>query len=322
MPLILESSYKRRPALLFSAHLETIVPSAFRKVVGVVMERERLELPDGDFLDLDWVSGGNDKLAIITHGLEGSSNRPYVRGMAKYFSANGWDVLAWNCRSCSGEMNRLPRMYHHGATEDLSAVIEHSLAVGNYTKVGLIGFSMGGSKSLKYLGERGELVPDEVIGAATFSVPCNLWDSAVQLTRRENEFYKNRFLGKLKAKVKLKSVAHPGVVDASGLEKIKDFDEFDERFTAPLHGFSSREDFYIKATSDQFYSMLQRPALVVNALNDPLLGDKCYPYEMARESDFLFLETPRLGGHVGFTVSNQPQTWAEWRALEFFKEIM
>lgn len=321
MPVISESSYKRRPPFLFSPHLETIVPSAFRRVLGVSYGRERLELADGDFLDLDWVKGDNDRLVVMTHGLEGSSLRPYVTGMARYFSANGWDVLAWNCRSCSGEMNRLPRMYHHGATEDLAAVIDHGLATGGYSRVGLVGFSMGGSKSLKYLGERGGEVRDEVIGAATFSVPCNLWDSAVQLSRRGNDFYKKRFLNKLKAKIKLKSISHPDIVNAIGLEKIREFDEFDERFTAPLHGFSSRQDFYLKATSDQFYPQLQRPALVVNAINDPLLGEKCYPYEMARESNFLFLETPRLGGHVGFMVSNQLHTWAEWRALEFLEEI-
>lgn len=283
--------------------------------------RERLELADGDFLDLDWVRHGNGRLVVISHGLEGSSIRPYVTGAALCFSANGWDVLAWNCRSCSGEMNRLPRMYHHGATDDLACVIDHARKDGVYNTIALLGFSMGGSKSLKYLGERGDLVPEEVIGAATFSVPCNLWDSAVQLSLPGNRFYKTRFLNKLKTKIRLKSAAHPEVIDITGLDKIRDFDEFDERYTAPLHGFSSRMDFYTKATSDQFYPSLKRPALVVNALNDPMLGEKCYPYELARESDYLFLETPAVGGHVGFMERNEVFTWAERRALAFFEEI-
>jgi uncharacterized protein len=321
MPLIPESSYKRRPPYLFSPHLETVVPSVFRKVEGVNYERERVELTDGDFLDVDWLTGRNDKLVVLTHGLEGSSDRPYIAGMAKYFAANGWDALAWNCRTCGGEMNRLPRLYHHGATEDLSAVIDHGLKQGRYSRVALVGFSMGGSMSLKYLGERGGQVRSEIIGAATFSVPCNLWDSAVQLTKRSNRFYKDRFLNKLKEKMKVKALRHPDIVDATNIDLITTFDEFDDRYTAPLHGFSSRDDFYLKATSDQFYPDLKRPALVVNALNDPMLGDKCYPYEMARESDYLYLETPKVGGHVGFTQTVGEIYWAERRAMEFLEAI-
>ncbi|MEQ8809396.1 MAG: alpha/beta fold hydrolase [Imperialibacter sp.] len=321
MPLISKSSYKRRPPYLFNPHLETVVPSAFRKVRGVTYDRERVELEDGDFLDVDWLTRGSDKLVVLTHGLEGSSDRPYIAGMAKYFAANGWDALAWNCRTCGGEMNRLPRLYHHGATEDLSAVVEHGLKSGRYRKIALVGFSMGGSMSLKYLGERGSQVREEIIGAATFSVPCNLWDSAVQLTRRSNKFYKDRFLNKLKEKMKVKALRHPDVVNATDIDLITTFDEFDDRYTAPLHGFSSRGDFYLKATSDQFYPELKRPALVANALNDPMLGDKCYPYEMARESSYLYLETPKVGGHVGFTQTGAEIYWAEMRALEFLEGI-
>lgn len=317
MPLLAQSSYKRRPAYLFHPHLETIVPSAFRKVTGVEYTRERIELSDGDFLDLDWLTQDGGRLVVLSHGLEGNSHRPYITGMARHLAANGWDALAWNCRTCGGEMNRLPRLYHHGATDDLAAVIDHALRTGRYNKIALVGFSMGGSMSLKYLGERGDDVAKQVIGAVTFSVPCNLWDSAVQLSLRSNRFYKTRFLNKLKVKMKLKALQHPQVIDATGIDLITTFDEFDERFTAPIHGFASRQDFYEKATSDQFYPHLQRPALVVNALNDPLLGEKCYPYELARESDFLHLETPKLGGHVGFMETGDETTWAERRALEF-----
>ncbi|MEQ8413089.1 MAG: alpha/beta fold hydrolase [Imperialibacter sp.] len=321
MPLISKSSYQRRPPYLFNPHLETVVPSAFRKVRGVTYDRERVELEDGDFLDVDWLTGGSDKLVVLTHGLEGSSDRPYIAGMAKYFAANGWDALAWNCRTCGGEMNRLPRLYHHGATEDLSAVVEHGLKSGRYRKIALVGFSMGGSMSLKYLGERGSQIREEIIGAATFSVPCNLWDSAVQLTRRSNKFYKDRFLNKLKEKMKVKALRHPEVVNVTDIDLITTFDEFDDRYTAPLHGFSSRDDFYLKATSDQFYPELKRPALVANALNDPMLGEKCYPFEMARESSYLYLETPKVGGHVGFTQTGAEIYWAEMRALEFLEGI-
>lgn len=153
MPVIKNSSYTEKPFWLFNPHLETIWPSALRKVEGPVYERSRINTPDGDFLDLDWVKGGNNRLMVISHGLEGDSGRPYVRGMAKAFAENGWDVLAWNCRSCSGELNRGRRMYHHGVSDDLKVVVDDALASGSYNKIFLTGFSMGGSITLKYLGE-------------------------------------------------------------------------------------------------------------------------------------------------------------------------
>ena len=197
MPLI-PSDYQNRPFYLFNAHLETIVPSIFRKVAGGYL-RERLELPDGDFVDLDWMSLQRKILVIISHGLEGNSERHYSKGMARYFFHRGWDALAWNCRGCSGEMNRLPRFYHHGATEDLSAVVDHAIQKG-YTNISLVGFSMGGSMSLKYLGEQKDKLNSQVKSAVVFSVPCHLGASAQALDQPENRFYLNRFLKKLEKK--------------------------------------------------------------------------------------------------------------------------
>lgn len=291
----------------------------FRKVRGVAYQRERLELDDGDFLDLDWIKQQSKKLLILSHGLEGSSDRHYVKGVAKYFSERSWDVLAWNYRSCSGEMNRLPRMYHHGVTDDLERVIHHGLKHG-YSAVGLVGFSMGGSTTLKYLGELGAQVAPAIKVAAVFSVPCNLWDSAVQLTQKENEFYKNRFLKKLKKKIEAKAKDHPSI-NIEGLKDIQHFNEFDDRYTAPLHGFKNAKDFYVTSTSDQFYHNIEVPALIVNAKNDPLLGDKCYPYELAKLNPNLFLETPDLGGHVGFT-GVWGKSYMEERAFEFISQYI
>ena len=129
MPYLEEDSY-RRPWYFVNGHMETIVPSLLNRAEEVPYQRERLELSDGDFLDLDWLKGSDRKLLIITHGLEGSSDRHYARRPAAFFREKGWSVCAWNCRSCSGEMNRLPRFYHHGATEDLSSVVDHAIAKG------------------------------------------------------------------------------------------------------------------------------------------------------------------------------------------------
>ena len=294
-----------------------MIPSMFFKVKDVQPRRERLELPDGDFIDLDWHGDDPNRLVIITHGLEGNSDRHYVQRPARLFVENDWSAIAWNCRSCSGEMNRLPRFYHHGDTPDLSAVIDHAVAKGFQTIV-LMGLSMGGSMSLKYLGEARER-PEQVKGAMTFSVPCSLKDSAVQIKAKGNRLYEKRFLEKLKKKIALKSEVHDEL-DATGLEQIHDFDEFHERYTVPLHGFDSLEDFYVKATCDQFFPDMRYPVLIGNALNDPMLGPDCYPTKIARDSPYVHLEMPALGGHVSFTIPGEDYSWMDYRALEFAQQ--
>ena len=145
-----------RPRLLFHPHIETIYPSLLRKVNLVAYERERISTPDQDFLDLDWLKQGSTKLVIISHGLEGNTSRPYVRGMAKAFYNAGYDVLAWNYRGCGEEMNRSLRFYHSGATDDLDYIIQHINKKNTHSEISLIGFSLGGNLTLKYLGERGK----------------------------------------------------------------------------------------------------------------------------------------------------------------------
>jgi uncharacterized protein len=318
MPLI-PSSYKTPPYFLFNSHAETIIPSIFRKVVGDY-ERERLELVDGDFIDIDWMRSNNKKLVIISHGLEGSSERHYSKGMAKYFYDRGWDALAWNCRGCSGVMNRLPRFYHHGATEDIAAVIDHVIQL-KYEHITLVGFSMGGSMSLKYVGERRGMLPTQVRSAVTFSVPCDLKSSATELDKPSKKFYLNRFLKKLEKKIRAKSALFPEQISTAGLEKIKTFREFDNKYTAPLHGFADSDDFYAKASSGPYIHSIEIPTLIVNALNDPFLPDECYPVEIAKNHLNVYLETPSRGGHVGFSLYGTSESWMERRAYEFAERL-
>jgi predicted alpha/beta-fold hydrolase len=322
MPLVRESSYK--PAwYLFGRHLETIVPSATRKVPGNYT-RTRFELPDGDFVDLDWMrdaGGSRDKLVIISHGLEGNSNRQYSKGMARYFFNKGWDSLAWNCRSCSGELNRLARFYHHGDTADLGLIVDEAIRQ-RYNTVVLIGFSMGGSFGLKYLGERGSQLPAEVKGGVSFSVPCDLAAGGRILDRRGLSFYRNRFMGKLKKKLTEKALLFPQQIDIARVHTLQTFDDFNNCITAPLHGFADSADFYRQSECKPWLEKIAVPTLLVNAANDPLLTPECYPVEIAEKSEKLFLEIPKRGGHVGFALAGKEENWMEVRAWEFVTEMI
>jgi predicted alpha/beta-fold hydrolase len=189
------------PRFLFNAHLETIYPTLFRKVRLRGYQRERITLDDGDFLDLDWLKGGSEKLVIISHGLEGSAHRSYMKGMAKAFFESGFDVIAWNFRGCSGEVNKSLRFYHSGATDDLAQVVDHALSKG-YKNLFLIGFSLGGNLTLKFVGER--QLNERIKGVTVFSVPLDLHTSCVQISKPSNWIYSHRFLRNLKQKVKEK----------------------------------------------------------------------------------------------------------------------
>ena len=322
MPVIKYSSYGNFMHLFRSGHLETIIPSMFGKQYQVIYQRERITTPDDDFLDLDWVYNNSENLVIISHGLEGSSGRPYVRSMAQYMSDKGFDVLAWNYRSCSGEMNRQLRLYHHGVTDDLETVIKHAIDTRRYKRIALVGFSMGGSTTLKYLGESGSNYPKQIVAAATFSVPCNLWDSALELTSWQNTFYRKRFLKKLINKIKRKHEQFPGDINITGIDSISSFGEFDNRFTAPLHGFRNARHFYKSCTSDVHYHAIRLPSLIANALNDPMLGEGCYPVELCQDHQYLFLEIPKSGGHVGFGRLFKDHSWMDIRAYQFISKFM
>lgn len=304
------------PFPLFNGHLQTIVPGILRRVRGVRFRRERIITGDDDFLDLDWSRTGAGKLVVVSHGMEGNSRRPYVLGMVKALNAAGWDALAWNLRGCSGEPNRQLRFYHAGATDDLAQVISHALSRGTYGAVVLVGFSLGGNLVLKYLGERRDELPTPIRKAVVFSVPCDLRSGAVELDKWQNGIYRRRFLRTLKHKVREKAASMPGLLSAAGLDEVRTLRHFDERYTAPLHGFGSAEDYWRRSSSLHFLEGIRVPALIVNARNDPLLGEGCYPVEEVKDQPFLRLKMPLQGGHVGFPGGGL--LWSERLAVSFF----
>lgn len=314
MPLLAGTDY--RPGWLFrNAHASTMIPSSLRKVLAVSYVRQRLELDDGDFLDLDWSRAGANQVAVICHGLEGNSRRPYMLGMARAFNQSGWDVAAVNFRGCSGEPNRLARSYHSGLTEDLRAVLAAVQATGAQRMV-LVGFSLGGNLVLKYLGEDPAAVAAGVVAAVTISVPLDLAETSRCLVAPRNRIYQARFMQKLRRTVRRKARLLPTEVDAGRLKEVHDIIDFDDRFTAPLNGFADAADYYARNSAMNWLDRIAVPTLVLSAANDPFLGPNCFPRTVAAASRSLYLEETVWGGHVGFY---QPggRYYSEQRAVEF-----
>lgn len=317
MPIV--PSTFQAPSLLRNGHVQTIVGALLRRSRRARFERDRLELEDGDFLDLRWLRHGHERLAILSHGLEGSADEGYIRGMAVALAAAGWDALAWNFRGCGEEPNRLVRLYHSGATEDLSAVVQH--AAKSYGRIALIGFSLGGNLTLKYMGEAPP--HDSVMAAVAISAPVDLAASARMLDqRRSNRLYLRRFINSLVSKVEAKALHFPDQIDARGSRSLRTFQEFDDRYTSRLHGFRDAADYWQQSSARQFLLRITQPTLLLNARNDPFLSPECFPFPEAEQSSCLFLETPDSGGHLGFVdYQGGLRPWFEQRVTGFLDTI-
>ena len=317
MPVIDSSSYTP-PWVFRNTHFHTIYPSLFRQVNSVKFTRERIDTPDGDFIDLDWSRIGSKKLLLAIHGLEGSSRSRYIPGIIRAFQRRGWDGAAYNLRGCSGEPNRTLRFYHSGDTADLDVVVRHVLHRNDYTQLVIVGFSLGGNITLKYVGERGTSVPKELTHAAAVSTPCDLASSSWKLAELSNVLYMKNFLRLFRQKIRLKMQYFPGQISDEDFHKIKNFKDYDDRYTAPLHGFASAEDYWAKCSAKPVLKGIRIPTLLLSALDDPFLPEACYPVAEARENPHFFLETPSLGGHVGFVTKNfQQEYWHESRITAF-----
>ncbi len=319
MPLI-SSSYNP-PFLFKNGHFSTVYAGAFRKIDNFSQKRERIELPDGDFLDLDWSFSGSvsSKVGILIHGLEGNAQRAYIAGSAKQLNTNGYDVCAINLRTCSGEQNRLYRSYHSGATEDLDAVIHHILANKNYSEIFLKGFSLGGNLTLKYLGEDRD-IPKQVKAAMAVSVPCSLHSSCNELLKSKNIPYALRFKKHLIKKLKAKQKQFPKKISDTDIAQVISLKDFDDIYTSRAHGFKDALDYYEKCSSLPFLSNIKTPTLLLNAENDSFLGAACFPYQEAKNSTDLYLEVSKYGGHVGY-YGQKNITYNEKRVIKFFNEV-
>jgi len=312
------------------ANAMTVFGSIGRPLPRPPARRERWELPDGDFLDVDRAEpagSGPDAAVLVTcHGLEGSSRAPYVRGLVAHALSRGLATLALNFRGCSGEPNRLARSYHSGETGDLALVVARLAAERPGRPILLAGFSLGGNVVAKWLGERGDDLPPEVRGAAVVSVPWDLERSARAIDGPGfwSFVYRERFMRRLRAKAAEKARRFPDAFDAAGAARARTFAEFDAAVTAPMFGFASAEDYWRRCSSGTRLAEVRRPLLALSSMDDPIVPAGTIPVAAARANPRVALETTPAGGHVAFVAGSpfRPTFWAERRAVEFLAALL
>jgi len=318
MPILKNTSY--RPTLLFrNGHLNTVYRSLFGKN-GQLFKRERLELPDHDFIDLDISSVNSKKVVIAIHGLEGSSKSTYIQSLTGVLNNNAYDVVAMNLRSCSGELNRLISSYHSGKTEDLDSVIKYLNQYYQYDEINLVGYSLGGNLVLKYMGEYGAHTSSSIKSAIGVSVPCDLKASAIKMNTFLNKPYLTMFMQSLRKKALQKLKEHPdSFLTKEAILSTKTFKDFDDIYTAPAHGFKNAEDYWARSSANRYISQIKLPTLLITAKDDPFFNKDCYPFKEASENSYFFMEATPHGGHVGFnsTFKVNLNDWHENRIVGF-----
>jgi hypothetical protein len=273
-----------------------------------------LELPDGDVTAVDWLTETpktteSSPLLIVLHGLESSAKSTYARQLLHAASERGWRAAVLHFRDCGDYRNRLPRRYHAGETNDIRYFLHKLRTDGHEGPLMAAGYSLGGNVLLKYLGESGADTP--LLAAAAVSVPLNLHTSSKALNKGFSRFYQRHLLRRMKKSIRRKFNRHTAAFDWDRAMKASTFADFDDAVTAPLHGFASKDDYYDRCSSVGFLQSIDRPTLIINALDDPFMTPDVIPDE-ERLSDSVTLEVSERGGHVGFIEGGVP-----WRPLYY-----
>jgi len=321
-----QSQFKPAWWLPFS-HLQTIWPALLRRRNRTIMselQHERLELYDGDFLDLAWL--GREEtgpIVIVMHGFEGSIASHYALGMLASLKKHGLRSVFMHFRGCSGTPNRLLREYHSGETADLAYLVKVLQEREPHTPLAAVGNSLGGNVLLKWLGETGGNNP--LIAAAAISVPFELTLAVNRVQRGFSRFYQWYLLNHACKRLQRKLRHHAGYQEhAKRLKSIKTIVELDELLTAPLHGFRNAMHYYKEASSRQFLRHIKVPTLIVHAKDDPFMTSDIIP-DASELSSYVQLEVSDRGGHLGFvsgTYPWKPTYWLEERVPRFFLEHM
>ena len=309
------------PFWLPGGDIQTIYTATFIPKATVTYRRERLELDDGDFLDLDWVDGAADApVVVLFHGLESNSDSFYARDLMATVKARGWNGVVAHFRGCSGEDNRLPRIYFAGDSKDVERILLHVKDRFPAQPLYAVGVSLGANALLKWLGERGSTAADLVTRAVGVSAPLDLTATGNALDSGFNRYvYTARFLSSLKAKALRKAEKFPGLLDVEAIRAATTFREFDTLVTARLLGFVDAEDYWVKNSSKPWLKSIQVPTLVLNAKDDPFLPAWALP-TASEVSPSVTLEQPDSGGHVAFPSGPFPgnANWLPHHIMAFF----
>ena len=256
---------------------------------------------------------------ILVHGLEGSSDAGYARSLAQAALGAGYAVHRFNMRSCAGTEHLSGKsLYHSGQTSDLLAVLR---AIKAGAPVFLAGFSLGGNVVLKLAGELGEAAKELVAGVMAVSTPIDLAACARQLQTPANLIYSNRFLRRLKQRIRLKERLTPGLFPVDALERVKSVYDFDDTFTAPAFGFGTADNYYATQSSSQFLDRIRVPALVVQAKDDPLVPFSVYNHPAFSNNPWVRLLAVDHGGHVGFLAKTKPRFWLDEVLVQWMQEV-
>ena len=300
----------RAPWWLPGGHLQTVY-AVLAPAPRVPWRRERWDTPDGDFIELDW-AGSDGPLLALFHGLEGGSSSHYARRLAALALERGWRCVVPHFRGCSGVLNRRARAYHSGDTEELDWILRR------LRPDAAAGVSLGGNVLLKWLGERGAAAAQVVRRAAAVSAPLDLAAAGHALDRGVNRrLYTRVFLASLKAKVSAKIALRHVTLEKGRLSRVRTLREFDDLFTAPLHGFRDADDYWTRASSASWLEHIRVPTLVLNARNDPFLPRAALESATRKVSRDVVLEFPASGGHAGFPGRGQ---WLARRVIEFLSQ--
>ncbi len=313
----------RPPWWLKGPHAQTLAGKLFKSKPDLNLRRERLDTPDGDFIDLDFMPEPQSPrpIVLVLHGLEGSARRSYVLTTLAALEAQGLWGVGLNFRSCSGEPNRTTRSYHSGETGDLAHVLAMLAKRFPGRPMGAVGFSLGGNALLKYLGEVGGSKGAPLRAAAAISVPFDLSAGARMLeTGLMGRVYTFYFMQMLRRKTSLKREILREAVDVDAVLRAKTLRAFDELATAPLHGFAGAEDYYARSSSARFLDRIRVPTLLLHSLDDPFLPAHAVPKDAVSRNRFLTGVFTRSGGHAGFIAGGhplRPRPWAEGEAARF-----
>ncbi len=270
---------------------------------------ERLDTVDGDFLDIHHTDGiRGAPVLVLLHGLEGTIRSHYIQALLDEASRHQWGAAVLIFRSCGEQPNRTPRFYHSGETTDLAYAVDHLLATIPDSDIVLAGVSLGGNVLLKYLGELGEAVPARVKGAVAASVPFDLARSARYIDRGFSRLYQARFIRSLKRKAIAKLEIFPDLASRETLAAAVTMLDFDNCFTAPVHGFRDAEDYYTRSSAIGWLKSIRVNTLLLNAVDDPFLPPRVLDEvrAIADRNVALEVEFPLRGGHAGFVGGRNP----------------